>query len=281
MNCRRLASPVLWRGVYGMTLGECLVVAYSGLRGAIGLAIALIVNETDGLESKLKMRILFHMSGIVVLTLCINGVTTRHVVHLLGMDRRSDAENEIFSHVTVDIDKKLSKEMAMLKREQYLGDADWRMVWRYVPVLSLDSYWLRIRDGKLHLSDAESADLGELSAQQLELANARLAIQRDYAAHHNEAYVRTQMLKLKHYFKHKAKRSFSVSFWAHGKERKQACALIFFFFLFFRSGRGQYPVPSRLQPRWARHQRLTVFDLSNSLMLGVLRVVETGVWARV
>ena len=61
------------------------------------------------------------------------------------------------------MDKKLANEIAQLTREQYLGDADWHQVWRYVPVLSVETYWLRIRDGQIVLSEAERADLDDWS----------------------------------------------------------------------------------------------------------------------
>ncbi|KAJ8598096.1 hypothetical protein CTAYLR_005573 [Chrysophaeum taylorii] len=153
-----VSSPVLWRGAYGMSVPQASVVVYGGLRGAIGLALALVINETDGIEDNLKLRVLFQVSGIVVLMLCVNATTMRPFLHSLQLDRSSDAEEEIFAHVSVDVEKKISREISRLRREQFFGDADWAMVWRYVPILSADAYWLRLRDGRLQLSDAELAD---------------------------------------------------------------------------------------------------------------------------
>ncbi|KAH8064993.1 potassium:proton antiporter [Aureococcus anophagefferens] len=158
-----LSTPVLRSGIYGMSLNQGLVVAYGGLRGAIGLALALIVNETKGLPDQLQMRMLFHVSGIAILTLCVNGTTMVHVLNWTGLSKKTDAEDEIFAHVTVDVDKKLANEIASLTREQYLGDADWKMVWRYLPVFSVETYWLRLRDGHIVLSDAEREDLASWS----------------------------------------------------------------------------------------------------------------------
>jgi len=158
-----VASPVLYRDVYGFDAKQASVVVYGGLRGAIGLALALIINETEGLEDKLKSRILFQVSGIALLTLLVNGTTTRHLLHFLGLDKSSDASDEIFAHVTVDVEKKLAKETGRLKREPFLGDANWAMVWRYVPCLSADAYWRRIKDHRLVLSEPELSDLGSAS----------------------------------------------------------------------------------------------------------------------
>lgn len=154
-----IATPVLWRGIYGMTLQQVVVIIYAGLRGAVGLALALIIAEADDFASKLQMQILFQVSGIAVLTLCVNGTTTSALLHHLGLDRKTRAEDQIFEHVAVDVDRDISGEIADIAREKYLADADWHLVWRYLPVLSTDVYWLRVRDAKIVLSDAEKTDL--------------------------------------------------------------------------------------------------------------------------
>ena len=155
-----VSSPVLWQDVYGFDTAQASVVIYGGLRGAIGLALALIINETDGLEDRLKQRMLFQVSGIAIMTLLINGTTTRFLLSYLGLDTATVASDEIFAHVTVDIERKLTKETSRLKREPFLGDANWAMVWRYVPCLSADAYWRRIKDGRLLLSEPELHDVG-------------------------------------------------------------------------------------------------------------------------
>lgn len=152
-------SPVLKRGVYGFTPQQAAVVAYGGLRGAIGLILALIVDQTSGIEGSLKKSLLFQVSGIALLTLCVNGTTTKHLLHYLQLDSTSEAQDEIFAHVTMDVDRKLAREISLLKREMFLGDADWQMVWRYVPALSPETYWLRIVHRRISLSQIELEDL--------------------------------------------------------------------------------------------------------------------------
>ncbi|KAJ8610286.1 hypothetical protein CTAYLR_009069 [Chrysophaeum taylorii] len=158
-----LSAPVLWRGVYGMTVPQAIVIIYGGLRGAVGLALALIIADTDDLPSKLQMRVLFHVSGIAVMTLCINGTTTAALLHFLGLDRKTRAEDAIFERVALDVDFEMDEEIREMSREKYLADADWRMVWRYLPVLSADVYWKRIRDGNVVLADLERVDLDRLT----------------------------------------------------------------------------------------------------------------------
>lgn len=36
-------------------------------------------------------------------------------------------------------------QLDLLKGDRFLGDADWEIVWRYIPVSTGKSYWHRIR----------------------------------------------------------------------------------------------------------------------------------------
>lgn len=48
---------------------KVVVLAYGGLRGAIGIAFALIVKNDVEFPDKFRMIVLFHMAGAAVLTL--------------------------------------------------------------------------------------------------------------------------------------------------------------------------------------------------------------------
>lgn len=74
--------PILRKIAYGLTwvevicdaflfifLYKVIVLAYGGLRGAIGIAFALIVSNDDEFPIKFRSIVLFQMAGAVVLTL--------------------------------------------------------------------------------------------------------------------------------------------------------------------------------------------------------------------
>lgn len=61
-----LCSPILKRGSYPVTLEQMVVMSYSGLRGAVGLTLALIVEETEEIDLKDRDRILFHVAGLFI-----------------------------------------------------------------------------------------------------------------------------------------------------------------------------------------------------------------------
>lgn len=68
---------------YGINKAELIVLIWGGLRGALGLTLALMVAVDEDLldEEKypqgrrLRQLTIFYMSGIATLTLLINGTT--------------------------------------------------------------------------------------------------------------------------------------------------------------------------------------------------------------
>merc|ERR1740129_1999022 len=67
--------PFLTRFGYGITWKEGVVLVYGGLRGAVGLVMGLIVEHNPYISPPVRQMIVFHTSGIVLLTLFINGST--------------------------------------------------------------------------------------------------------------------------------------------------------------------------------------------------------------
>ena len=92
----RLGNKVDWR--------DAVVTTWGGLRGAVGLALALMVfNETETICERVRVRILFHTSGIVLLTVIVNSLSEadhRLVRHQQGgrgeeVDTRASAQEAL------------------------------------------------------------------------------------------------------------------------------------------------------------------------------------------
>ena len=61
---------------------------WSGLRGAVGLAMAMMVESDKGthpLPLEIRSRIAFHVSGIAILTMVINGMTIKPLYQKLDV----------------------------------------------------------------------------------------------------------------------------------------------------------------------------------------------------
>jgi len=63
-----LSFPVLSRMGYGLTWKDALVLVWGGLRGAVGLALALIIDLDDTIPSAESTRIMFMTAGIATFT---------------------------------------------------------------------------------------------------------------------------------------------------------------------------------------------------------------------
>ncbi len=148
--------PVLRRGSYGINWREALVLSYSGLRGAVGLTLAIAVHQDAAIPFPTRDRILFHVAGVSLLSLLVNGTTLKPLISFLGLDLESPAELEVYDRTSIAIEQRLEDRVCELQHEPFLGDADWGLVWRYLPVLTEDVYWHRFRQGHTRLTPWEA-----------------------------------------------------------------------------------------------------------------------------
>ena len=134
VNCIRgfglfVFMPVLSRLPYKLDWKNALLVTWGGLRGAVGLALGLIVAGDSAIlcsHPDLGSRFLFHCSGIVVLTLLVNGVTTQPIVAKLGLDRIAETKRLNMQKAHSKLIGNTQKEIRGLMRRPVLADTNWQ-----------------------------------------------------------------------------------------------------------------------------------------------------------
>lgn len=135
-----LLYPFLRRFGYGFDWKESVILVWSGLRGAVALALSLSVKEASGmnksLTGELGILFVFFTGGIVFLTLIINGTTTQFLLHFLGMDKLSAAKVRILNYTKYEMLNKSLEAFGDLGDDEDLGPADWPTVQRYITCLS-------------------------------------------------------------------------------------------------------------------------------------------------
>ena len=152
--CIVIFSPCLKRWGYGMTTNELIVVWWGGLRGAVGLALAMIVSITCDTSNDASLRlagqrILFQTGGIAFLTLTINGTTTESLIKYLGMNKISEASKRMKIRATVRLHRDLKQRADVLHLPHFkpyfkqLNGKEWTKVWYRMPVHSQAVYLLR------------------------------------------------------------------------------------------------------------------------------------------
>ena len=76
-------SPILTKIGYGLTTKELVVMVWGGLRGAVSLSLALLVDGNHLINEKSREVIFMQTVGLVTLTLVINGTTSGLVYKML------------------------------------------------------------------------------------------------------------------------------------------------------------------------------------------------------
>ena len=100
---------------YGLSFKQLIVLAYGGLRGAVGLLLALVVDLEHSIDHRTRDLVVFHVGGIVFLTLLINGTTIRFLINKLGLSRVSRVQQRIMAVVLQMLERKGFKEAKSLQ----------------------------------------------------------------------------------------------------------------------------------------------------------------------
>eukprot|EP00929_Paragymnodinium_shiwhaense_P075087 TRINITY_DN3839_c0_g1_i3.p1 TRINITY_DN3839_c0_g1~~TRINITY_DN3839_c0_g1_i3.p1 ORF type:complete len:1009 (+),score=126.20 TRINITY_DN3839_c0_g1_i3:174-3200(+) len=119
---------------------EAVVVVWSGLRGAVSLALAIIVDLEPAVGEELGTRVLFHVGGIAALTMIINATTAGPLIKWLGLSKSSLMKERMIDHCARTLGQAVSKALLdEVERKQDLrfDGADTGMVQAMVPALQL------------------------------------------------------------------------------------------------------------------------------------------------
>lgn len=148
-----LFYPAMKRIGYGLDKKDATVLWYGALRGAIGLALALIVANTDSIDKTIRDEFLFFTAGIVTLTLIINATTIAFVVEKLGLTKLTPAKQLAIQNAEEYIKSSAEKNIDKLKGDRFLKRANWKAVRSYLP-----SFNSPVSDLNIDISD-EFAEL--------------------------------------------------------------------------------------------------------------------------
>lgn len=127
--------PLMKRLGYGLSKRESVILTWGGLRGALGLTLALMVSYTPAIPEDIRSQVLFFTAGIVTLTLCINATTTRWLLGKLGLIHVPSARILMERRVQERIRESGEKYFERLKTREPLAGANWKKVAGYVAPL--------------------------------------------------------------------------------------------------------------------------------------------------
>jgi Na+/H+ antiporter len=209
------SRPLLHRWSEGLSFGDCTVLSWGGLRGAVSLALALLVAHDPRVDEELGQQILLVTAGVVLLTILVNGGTMGRLLSRLGYDRLSLGEQlglltvrahaidrvrsslvEVsrardlravpWQRIAANADDRrqlLEQEIAVLREQLAGAPARERAAahWRRVLAIERQAYWQAHADGTLgaeavtRLSHDIDRQLDRISRGQLEPTASRAA----------------------------------------------------------------------------------------------------------
>lgn len=164
--------PFMKRIGYGLSKADAIVSWYGGLRGAIGLALALIVANEPMIPQSIRDDFMFITAGIVTLTLLVNATTIKFLVNRLGILEVPPAKASMLRDARMYLRESTENHAEQLRSDRYLKRANWIAVADYLPDLPEDydteyevetiaetrrrmlekeksSYWKQFKEGSL------------------------------------------------------------------------------------------------------------------------------------
>lgn len=126
--------PVMKRSGYGLSKSEALILCWGGLRGALGLTLALMVSYTLPIPEAVRQQVLFLTAGIVTLTLTVNATTIGWLLRRLGLTRVSSAKTYLNYTIHKQLCDNTEKYYRELQQNEALQAADWDRVAAFLPV---------------------------------------------------------------------------------------------------------------------------------------------------
>jgi len=178
--------PIMKRLGYGLSIKDSYVLWWGALRGAIGLALALMVAGVDPkyIPTEVSNQFLTLIAGIVILTLIVNATTIGWLVRKLGLTKLKPARALMIYNANHYLRSSSENAMERIKGDKFLKTANWNAVAEFLPEIPPDkglknlkietlsetrsrilekeksSYWGQFKEGLIgpgaveHLSDA-------------------------------------------------------------------------------------------------------------------------------
>lgn len=178
--------PFMKNTGYGLPVNDAIVVWFGALRGAIGLALALIVVGIDSATladsmgvtiakaTTIKDQFLFLVAGVVTLTLLINATTIKALLKYLGLLDVAPIKKLMLQNANNYLYETSEKQINRMQGNRYLKKADWDSLKNFLPSKPIDitivddkefdalcegrrrvlekeksSYWHQFKDGTL------------------------------------------------------------------------------------------------------------------------------------
>jgi hypothetical protein len=116
--------PLLSRMGQKCNVSEAAFMTWAGLRGALGMSLALIIkeNKNGNIEGMEADRLFFYVGGIATLTLVINATSTKQMLYILGILTNSNWDVDKNKQMVIDMIKAGLRRKMRIKLASLLAD---------------------------------------------------------------------------------------------------------------------------------------------------------------
>ncbi|HOZ15542.1 MAG TPA: cation:proton antiporter [Tenuifilaceae bacterium] len=142
--------PIMKRIGYGLSFKDSIVLWWGGLRGAVGLALALIVAIEEKIPLEVRSQVLTLTAGLVVLTSLINATTVKWLIDKLGLSKVGEIKAELMQQSLNQIKLSGEKEIEKMKESRFMADANWEKVREFL----IDTYEISEEVKSFKMEDA-------------------------------------------------------------------------------------------------------------------------------
>jgi len=131
-----LLFPLMRKAGYGLSVKNSYVLWWGALRGAIALALALVVAGEEAIPKEIRDQFLFLTAGLVTLTLLINATTIKLLLNKLGLMKVAPAKVMMLVSANRFLRQSTETALTKSKKDRFLNRANWDKVSEYLPGLS-------------------------------------------------------------------------------------------------------------------------------------------------
>ena len=158
------AMPLLRRGHYGFGWRDALVITWGGLRGAVGLALAVAVYGDKALQdvpgmfgaetgARFQQVVLLHVSMTVGLTLLLNAPTSAPLLKSIGLTKLTDDRLSRLQLAQLALKRKRDSSLLSMSHHPIHKDVVWSSVQR---LANFDQMCASILGQSYHFDESEA-----------------------------------------------------------------------------------------------------------------------------
>eukprot|EP00051_Salpingoeca_urceolata_P007004 m.92774 g.92774 ORF g.92774 m.92774 type:complete len:1268 (+) comp15075_c0_seq1:118-3921(+) len=118
-----------WVRGYPISKSQAVVLAWGGLRGAVALALALIVALDAGrIDDDIREIVLFYTAWVVILSLTVNATLTKPLLQYLKLTNPTVFDVKFFHSTSHSLDRLSRDKMVQLSRQKLFAGCNWDVV---------------------------------------------------------------------------------------------------------------------------------------------------------